>query len=165
MLNSPEKFVIWETRDRAGAECNIKVILVVIGMQLFHIRNQLFYIVKCISDLRGNKPFLLCKRTIVEVEEETECDVLEELMKGQNNLGPEGNEWLQKWEVQWGGRETRQLKVLQLENEVWKKPEKWLKLIWISVLQLHLSLCSHLLNAFRRDKYIFLVMKVSFLTF
>lgn len=50
-----------------------------------HIRNQLFYSVKCISDLRGNKRFLLCK-TIVEAEEERECDVLEEFMKGQNNL-------------------------------------------------------------------------------
>lgn len=68
----------------------------VIGMQLFHIGKQIFYVVKCILDLRGNKPFLLCKRTTVEVEEERECDVLEEFMKGQSNLGSEGNEQVQK---------------------------------------------------------------------
>lgn len=71
------------TRDRAGAECDIKVILVVAGMQPFHIKNQVVYIVKYIFHLRGIKPFLLFKRTIVEVEEEKECDVLEELMTEQ----------------------------------------------------------------------------------
>lgn len=61
-------------------------------MQLFLIWNQLFYTGKCILGVKGNKPFLLRQRTMVEVEEEKKCDVLEELMKGQNNLGPEINE-------------------------------------------------------------------------
>jgi len=63
----------------------------VIGTQLFHVRNQLFCIVKHILDLRRRKPFFLCKGTIVEVEEEKECDVLEEAVKGQNNFRPEGS--------------------------------------------------------------------------
>lgn len=74
MINSPEKL----SSERQGTEQKwnvIKVILMVIGMQLFHIRSWLFCIVKCILDLRGNKPFLWCKRTIVEVEEERECAV------------------------------------------------------------------------------------------
>lgn len=75
-------------------ESSIIVILMV--MQLFLIKNQPFCTVKCISDLQETDPSFCARGLQVEVEEKEEFDVLEELMKGQNKLGLEGNEWVQK---------------------------------------------------------------------
>lgn len=61
--------MVQKTVDKAGVEKNGKAILLVIGKQLSHIRNQLFCITKYVLVLRGDKPLILYKKTIVEVEE------------------------------------------------------------------------------------------------
>lgn len=64
--------MVQKTVDKAGVEKNDKVILLVIGKQLFHIRNRLFCITKYVLVLRGDKPLILHIKTIVEVEEKKE---------------------------------------------------------------------------------------------